>query len=94
MFSSRLASVTFRYLPVEPEETAMLSRSSNEPETHNSEVASPGLLRRIGAMNVHEGADPDEVLQRLRNMNHGSTHNRLSRLRQRDELDEALPAPP
>jgi hypothetical protein len=44
-------------------------------------------------MNVHQGADPDEVLQRLRNMNHGSTNNRLSQLRQRDELDEALPAP-
>jgi len=50
-----------------------------------SEVASPRLLRRIGTTNAYEGADADDVLRRLRNMNCGSTSNQVSKLRAAEE---------
>ncbi|NND01390.1 MAG: hypothetical protein HKN91_01255 [Acidimicrobiia bacterium] len=47
-----------------------------------SEEIGRKILQRIGAMKPFAGADPAEVEQRLRNMNYGSTHSRISQIRQ------------
>ena len=60
----------------------MSSRSANRRDYLISEQIGREILQRIGAMEPYAGADPTEVERRLRNMNYGSTHSRISQLRQ------------
>ena len=66
--------------------------SPNRNEANNVEVASPEPLRKIGSMDVYKGADADEVLKRLRNLNFGSTNSRISKLRQNSEPTDIIPS--
>ena len=66
--------------------------SPNRNGANNVEVASPEPLRKIGSMDVYQGADPDEVLKRLRNLKSGSTNSRISKLRQNTEPTDVIPA--
>lgn len=58
----------------------LFSRSSR---TKNSEEVAPlERVRRVGLSDTYEGVDGDEVIRRLRNMNYGSTSNRIAKLRE------------
>ena len=59
----------------------MSSRSDNRRDYLISEQIGRDILRQIGAMEPFAGSDPAEVERRLRNMNYGSTHSRVSKLR-------------
>jgi hypothetical protein len=63
------------------------SRSANRRDYLISEQVGREILQRIGAMEPYADADPTEVERRLRNMNYGSTHSRISEIRQSDTAD-------
>jgi len=59
----------------------MARRRTDERSPEEGEAVTRRLLRAIGALNPYAGANPDEVEQRLRNMNYGATNSRISKLR-------------
>lgn len=59
----------------------MSSRSANRRDYLISAQIGREILRQIAAMDPFADSDPAEVEQRLRNMNYGSTHSRISKLR-------------
>ena len=50
---------------------------SDRQERYRNESVAAGRLRSLATENTLEGADPDEVVQRLRNMNNGTTSHRV-----------------
>ena len=54
-----------------------LRRSRRKQE----EVAPLDRVRQIAALNVYEGANPDEVIRRIRSMTYGSTSSEQVKLR-------------
>ena len=65
----------------------MSSRSANRRDYLISEQIGRDIMRRIAAMDPFAGADPADVERRLRNMNYGKTHSRISKLRRADSTD-------
>ncbi len=63
-------------------------RRSRERE----EVAPLDRVRRIGLLNVYEGADPDEVIRRIRSMSYGSTSSEQVKLRIASQATESFSA--
>ena len=58
-----------------------MRRRDTRLQTELRQETSRELIRKIGSMDPYEGADPDEVEERLRNMNYGATHPRVTELR-------------
>ncbi len=54
------------------------------------EVAPLDRVRRIGLLNVYEGADPEEVIRRIRSMSYGSTSSEQVKLRIAHQVTESL----
>ncbi len=50
---------------------------SDRKEQYRNESAAAGRLRTLATENTLDGADPDEVVRRLRNMHYGSTSHRV-----------------
>ena len=73
----------------------MRHRESNRAQAEHRKQASKELVRKIGSMEPYADADAAEVEERLRNMNYGATHPRVSELRrtglESDEAGEDLP---
>ena len=47
----------------------------------NEEVAPLDRVRKIGSLDVYEGANPDDVIRRIRSMTYGSTSSAEVKLR-------------
>ncbi len=58
-------------------------RRPDRPDWEERARISREILRQIGALDPYADADPDEVEERLRNMNYGATNSRVSELRRR-----------
>jgi hypothetical protein len=59
----------------------MARRRPHERSEEEGEAVTVRLLRAIGELNPYADASPDDVEQRLRNMNYGATNSRISKLR-------------
>lgn len=54
------------------------------------EVAPVDRVRQIASLDVYEGADPDDVIRRIRSMTYGSTSTEQVKLRLAANGTEAL----
>jgi len=58
-----------------------MRRRENRNQTELRQKTSRELVRKIGSMEPFVDADATEVEERLRNMNYGATHPRVTELR-------------
>lgn len=66
-----------------------MSANSSIRDYREREEVAREIMRKIAAMDPYVQADPDEVEERLRNMNYGATNSRISKLR-RAESEETF----
>jgi len=59
----------------------MIFSRRDKKDRERNELTAANRIRSIGGIQTHEGADPDEVNRRLRNMSYGSTNSQVAAVR-------------